>query len=215
MSETFADMTRTTKRLMSTAMPIAMGYSDGEVIARAIGGEAQFFEQIVNRFHRPVTKFIFRMVNDYETALDLTQEVFLKVYTALDRYDDQYKFSTWLFKIASNHTIDYLRKQNGSTFSIEEINDHSEGNLFEIQSESPSPERQAILNQRRVAIESVISQLPVPYRQVIVLRHVAELEYEEIAEVTGLPMGTVKNRLFRAREAVRKKLIRLGIDGIE
>jgi RNA polymerase sigma-70 factor (ECF subfamily) len=200
---------------MNGAVPIAVGYSDGEVLARAIRGEPDFFEHIVHRYSRPVTKFIYRMVADYETALDLTQEVFLKVYTALDRYDERYKFSTWLFKIASNHTIDYLRKQNGCTFSLDETNGESDGHLLEAVADEPSPERQAILSQRRALIESVIAQLPVPYRQVIVLRHVAELEYEEIADVSGLPLGTVKNRIFRAREAIRKKLVRLGIDGTE
>ncbi|MBI3949738.1 MAG: sigma-70 family RNA polymerase sigma factor [Acidobacteria bacterium] len=200
---------------MSTAVSAVLRYGDGELIARAIRGEAESFEQIVHRFNRPVTKFIYRMVGDYETALDLTQEVFLKVYTALDRYDERYRFSTWLFKIASNHTIDYLRKQNGDTFSLDEPNSESEGSLFEAVSDEPSPERQAILNQRRAVIESIIAHLPLSYRQVIVLRHVAELEYEQIAEVSGLPLGTVKNRLFRAREAIRKKLINLGIDGTE
>lgn len=200
---------------MNAAAPMAVGYSDGEVLARARRGEPDFFEHIVHRYSRPVTKFIYRMVGDYETALDLTQEVFLKVYTALDRYDERYKFSTWLFKIASNHTIDYLRKQNGCTFSLDETNGESERQLLAVVADEPSPERQAILSQRRALIESVIAQLPVPHRQIIVLRHVAELEYEEIAEVTGLPLGTVKNRIFRAREAIRKKLVRLGIDGTE
>jgi RNA polymerase sigma-70 factor (ECF subfamily) len=200
---------------MSMAGSVAVRYGDSELIARAIHGETEFFEHIVHRYNRPVTKYIYRMVGDYETALDLTQEVFLKVYTALDRYDERYKFSTWLFKIASNHTIDYLRKQNGNTFSLDEVNGESDRNPFEAVSDEPSPERQAILNQRRTVMESIIAGLPLLYRQVIVLRHVAELEYEEIAEVSGLPLGTVKNRLFRAREAIRKKLVKLGIDGTE
>lgn len=200
---------------MDAATPLALGYDDAEVLARARRGEADFFEYVVHRYSRPVTKFIYRMVADYETALDLTQEVFLKVYTALDRYDPRYKFSTWLFKIASNHTIDYLRKQNGCTFSLDDTTDESAKHLVEAVADEPSPERQTILNQRRALIESVIAQLPLPYRQVIVLRHVAELEYEEIAQVTGLPLGTVKNRIFRAREAIRQRLVRLGIDGTE
>jgi RNA polymerase sigma-70 factor (ECF subfamily) len=199
---------------MSTAASIAMGYSDQQMITRALGGEQDSFEQIVHRYNRPVAKFIYRMVNDYETALDLTQEVFLKVYTALDKYDERYKFSTWLFKIASNHTIDYLRRQHGEV-SLDALKEASEGHLLEAAAEGPTPERQAILNQRRAAIEQAITELPVSYRQVIMLRHVAEMEYEEIAEITGLPMGTVKNRLFRAREAIREKIIQLGIDGTE
>jgi RNA polymerase sigma-70 factor (ECF subfamily) len=191
-----------------------MGYSDQQMITRALGGEQDSFEQIVHRYNRPVAKFIYRMVNDYETALDLTQEVFLKVYTALDKYDERYKFSTWLFKIASNHTIDYLRRQHGEV-SLDALKEASEGHLLEAAAEGPTPERQAILNQRRAAIEQAITELPVSYRQVIMLRHVAEMEYEEIAEITGLPMGTVKNRLFRAREAIREKIIQLGIDGTE
>lgn len=199
---------------MSTVASIAMSYSDQQMMTRAVSGETESFEQIVHRYHRPVTKFIYRMVNDYETALDLTQEVFLKVYMALDKYDERYKFSTWLFKIASNHTIDYLRRQHGE-LSLDALKDEPHDGLLEAVSHERSPEQQAILSQRQALIEQAIAQLPVPYRQIIILRHVAEMEYEEIAEVTGLPMGTVKNRLFRAREAIRRKIIQLGIDGIE
>lgn len=198
---------------MDVSTAIAAGYGNEEAMARAVQSDP--FEHIVHRYHRPVTAFIYRMVGDYETALDLTQEVFLKVYAALDRYDERFKFSTWLFKIASNHTIDYLRKQTHRTHSLDAVEENSEIHPPELISPEPSPERQSILRERRALIEAAIAELPLPYRQVIVLRHVAELSYEEIAQVTGLPLGTVKNRIFRAREAIRKKLIRMGIDGTE
>jgi RNA polymerase sigma-70 factor (ECF subfamily) len=200
---------------MSLAVSTVVTYGDDELIARALSGERELFEHIVHRYHRPVATFIHRMVGDYETSLDLTQEVFLKVYTALDRYDERYKFSTWLFKIASNHAIDHLRKQNGKMLSLDGTDGKLELSPLEVVSAEPSPERQSILNQRRAIIESAIACLPLPYRQVIVLRHMAELSYEEIAEITALPLGTVKNRIFRAREAMREQLLKRGIDGTE
>jgi RNA polymerase sigma-70 factor (ECF subfamily) len=200
---------------MSVAVSTAVPLSDDQLIARTLGGEQELFEHLVHRYHRPVVAFIHRMVGDYETALDLTQEVFLKVYTALDRYDERYRFSTWLFKIASNHAIDYLRTRNGKMVSLDAGGDEMEGHPLDVASPVPSPEHQSIVNQRRAIIESVIAQLPVSFRQVIVLRHIADLSYEEIADITKLPLGTVKNRIFRAREALREQLLKMGIEGTE
>jgi RNA polymerase sigma-70 factor (ECF subfamily) len=187
---------------------------DCDLIVRAVAGESDCFDTLVKRYHRQIANYIFRMVGDYETALDLTQEVFIKVYGSLDRYRPEFKFSTWAYKIASNTAIDHLRKQSLATAPLYLVSDDEEFEL-PIPSKGLSPERALERRERSAQIEEVIAELPPRYRELIVLRHVSELSYDEIAEVTGLPLGTVKNRIFRAREAMRQHLVRLGIQGME
>ena len=188
--------------------------ADGDLITGALAGEGFCFDELVKRYHRPIASFIFRMIGNRETALDLTQDVFIKVYGSLDRYRPEFKFSTWIYKIASNTAIDHLRKASLSTSPLYFVNDEEEVEL-QIPAKGPSPERALQRSERRAQIEEVIAQLPPRYRELILLRHVSELGYDEIAEVTGLPLGTVKNRIFRAREAMRKHLVRLGIEGLD
>lgn len=189
--------------------------SDIDLVARAAAGEGVCFDHLVGRYHRQIANFVFRMVGNYETALDLTQEVFIKVYGSLARYNPEFKFSTWIYKIASNTAIDFLRKQSVAVTSLYQIGGDEEEFELPIPAKGPSPERALERSERSAQIEEAITKLPHRYRELIVLRHVSELSYDEIAEVTGLPLGTVKNRIFRAREAMRKHLIRLGIEGVE
>lgn len=187
---------------------------DTELVARAATGEGACFDRLVERYHRQIANFVFRMVGNYETALDLSQEVFIKVYGSLERYNPEFKFSTWIYKIASNTAIDHLRKQSVPVTSLYSVSGDDEEFELPIPAKGPSPERALEHSERSAQIEEVISKLPPRYRELIVLRHVSELSYDEIAEVTGLPLGTVKNRIFRAREAMRKHLLRMGIEGI-
>lgn len=189
--------------------------SDTDLVARAAAGEGDCFDVLVERYHRPIANFIFRMVNNYETALDLSQEVFIKVYGSLGRYNPEFKFSTWIYKIASNTAIDHLRKQSVIISPLYAVSGDDEEFELPIPAKGPSPERALERTERRAQIEEAISKLPHRYRELIVLRHVSELSYDEIAEVTGLPLGTVKNRIFRAREAMRKHLVRMGIEGVD
>jgi RNA polymerase sigma-70 factor (ECF subfamily) len=189
--------------------------TDTDLVARAAAGEATCFDTLVERYHRPIANFIFRMVGNYESALDLTQEVFIKVYGSLERYNPEFKFSTWIYKIASNTAIDHLRKQSVAVTPLYLVNGDDEEFELPIPAKGPSPERALERSERREQIEEVISKLPPRYRELIVLRHVGELSYDEIAEVTGLPLGTVKNRIFRAREAMRNHLVRMGIEGVD
>jgi RNA polymerase sigma-70 factor (ECF subfamily) len=200
--------------MAAVATTLSAALADSDLIERAVAGQSDCFDELVRRYNRPIASFIFRMIGNRETALDLTQEVFIKVYGSLERYKPEFKFSTWIYKIASNTAIDHLRKSAVSTAPLYLVNDDEEFEL-PIPSRSPSPERALERRERAAQIEEVISQLPPRYRELIVLRHVSELGYEEIAEVTGLPLGTVKNRIFRAREAMRKHLVRLGIEGME
>src|SRR3954464_4593910 len=185
---------------------------DGELVQTAVAGREEGFEELVRRYQRPISAYVYRMVGDYDAALDLTQEVFIKVYGSLSRYKPEYKFSTWIYKIAHNSAVDHLRRHSTREQSL--MKDF-EGDQREISIEShrPSPEQESEREERRAEIEAVVRQLPSAYRELIVLRHSHDMSYDEIAEVTGLPLGTVKNRLFRAREMMRNLFTERGWTG--
>lgn len=184
---------------------------DVELVQTAVAGREASFEELVSRYQRPIAAYVYRMVGDYDSALDLTQEVFIKVYNSLSRYRSEFKFSTWIYKIAHNAAIDHLRRyavrEHALTGSVD--GDRAE---VAIESRRLTPEQESERRERCSEIESVVQLLQPSYRELIVLRHSHDLSYDEIAEVTGLPLGTVKNRLFRAREAMRDLLLQRGIN---
>ena len=184
---------------------------DGELVQTAVAGREASFEELVRRYQRPIAAYVYRMVGDYDAALDLTQEVFIKVYNSLTRYRSEFKFSTWIYKIAHNAAIDHLRRhavrEQTLTGSVD-----GERREVAIESRRLTPEQESERKERRSEIESVVQLLQASYRELIVLRHSHDLSYDEIAEVTGLPLGTVKNRLFRARETMRDLLVQRGIN---
>jgi RNA polymerase sigma-70 factor, ECF subfamily len=187
--------------------------TDGELLAKAITGREDSFEELVRRYQRPITNYVYRMVGSYDAALDVTQEVFIKVYNSMTRYSSEYKFSTWLYKISHNAAIDYLRRNSNYEQSLETENtDGTYQRQFE--SKRPSPETERQRSEWREEIETVVKRLPSGYRELILLRHTQDLSYDEIAEITNLPLGTVKNRLFRAREMMREMFIERGFTGI-
>lgn len=192
---------------------VLRGRTDAELVSAAISDGESGFEELVRRYQRPIVSYVFRMLGDYEAALDVTQEVFIKVFNSLDRYSSEYKFSTWLYRIAHNAAIDHMRRNSQNTQSIETEN--AEG-TYELQIESslPSPEAERERSEWRTEIEAVVKCLPAAYRDLILLRHSSDLSYDEIASITGLPLGTVKNRLFRAREMMREIFIERGFNGI-
>jgi RNA polymerase sigma-70 factor (ECF subfamily) len=187
--------------------------SDRELVATAVGGGEGSFEELVRRYQRPISAYVYRMVGNYESALDLTQEIFIKVYSSLRRYRAEFKFSTWIYKIAHNSAVDHLRRNATREQSLVM---GTEGDQYDLPVESGrlSPEQESERKERRIEIESVVRALPANYRELIILRHSQDLSYEEIVEVTGLPLGTVKNRLFRAREMMRQQFVEKGITGI-
>jgi RNA polymerase sigma-70 factor (ECF subfamily) len=188
-------------------------FTDSELIKNAIGGRADGFEELVRRYQKPITGYVFRIVGDYDSSLDVTQEVFIKVYNSLHRYSSDYKFSTWLYRIAHNAAIDHLRRNSVNAQSLETENADGTYQL-QIESPAPSPEKDREISEWRTEIGQVIKRLPDAYKQLILLRHASDLSYDEIAEVTSLPLGTVKNRLFRAREMMRQIMIERGFQGI-
>lgn len=187
--------------------------SDRELVAIAVDGFDGSFEELVRRYQRPISAYVYRMVGNYESALDLTQEIFIKVYNSLRRYRAEFKFSTWIYKIAHNAAVDHLRR---SATREQSLVLGPEGDSFDLPLESArlSPEQESERKERRGEIEAVVRALPANYRELIILRHSQDLSYEEIVEVTGLPLGTVKNRLFRAREMMRQQFVDKGITGI-
>jgi RNA polymerase sigma-70 factor (ECF subfamily) len=186
---------------------------DSDLVASAAAGHEGGFEELVRRYQRPISAYVYRMVGDYDSALDLTQEIFIKVYGSLTRYRSEFKFSTWIYRIAHNCAVDHLRRHSGREQSLVT---GSDGDTYELPLESRrlSPEKESERKERRIEIESVVRALPATYRELIILRHSQDLTYEEIVEVTGLPLGTVKNRLFRARDMMRQQFLERGITGI-
>ena len=203
---------------MSTAIspafqPEVSAASDRDLVATAVTGSVGGFEELVRRYQRPISAYVYRMVGDYDSALDLTQEIFMKVYASLDRYRSEFKFSTWIYKIAHNAAVDHLRR---TTAREQSLFKGTESDQYELPIESGkiSPEVESERKERSQEIEAVVRTLPTAYRELIVLRHAQDLTYEEIVEVTGLPLGTVKNRLFRAREIMRQHFVERGITGV-
>jgi RNA polymerase sigma-70 factor (ECF subfamily) len=202
--------------MSTSASPDSLSFSsaaDRDLVVSAANGLEGGFEELVRRYQRPISAYVYRMVGDYESALDLTQEIFIKIYGSLSRYRPEFKFSTWIYKIAHNAAIDHLRRNSGRERSLTNGTESDNYDL-PIESEGLSPEQQSEREEQRIEIESVVRSLPTAYRELIVLRHSQDLTYEEIVEVTGLPLGTVKNRLFRARDMMRHQFLSRGITGI-
>ena len=188
-------------------------FTDSELIEIAISGREESFEELVRRYQRPITNYVYRMLGNYDAALDVTQEIFIKVYNSMARYSSEYKFSTWLYKISHNAAIDYIRRHSVHEQSLEAEN---EDGVYQVQYESKrlSPEQERERSEWREEIDTVVKRLPTGYRELILLRHTKDLSYDEIAEITNLPLGTVKNRLFRAREMMREIFVERGFTGI-
>ncbi|HKC26334.1 MAG TPA: sigma-70 family RNA polymerase sigma factor [Thermoanaerobaculia bacterium] len=183
--------------------------ADADVVRRILAGDADLFGVLVDRYRVRLFRFIQRFTNDAEDARDVTQDVFLKVYGALDSYDSKYKFSTWLFRIAGNAAIDHLRRRRIRALPLD-LPPDEEGSERRVDPKELRPDPYEDLARRRLrtALDAAIERLPDDYRELISLRHYGELPYEEIAELKGMPLGTVKNKLFRARQALRDLLPR-------
>ena len=175
---------------------------------RILAGEEDLFETLVRRYQVRVQSHVARMVGNRDDALDLTQEIFVKVFQALDRYNPEYKFSTWLFRIAGNAAIDHLRKRRPRTVPLEVPDPESGGRMSSPEYKTADLDPYAVLRnaERGDAIASAIESLPAEFKELIALRHFTGLSYEEIAEVKGMPLGTVKNKLFRARAVLKERL---------
>ena len=184
---------------------------DADVVALALEGRDTAHRELIKRYERPVFSLVFRMVRDRELAEDLTQDTFIKVLSHLDRYRTDFKFSSWLFKIANNVAIDHLRRRQLDTVSIDGSL-HAmtagavEASRFDIRDGSESALDEMEARELGSAIEQAISGLRPEYRSCILLRHVEGRSYEEIASTLDLPLGTVKTYIHRARHELRRAL---------
>ncbi|MCX6559480.1 MAG: sigma-70 family RNA polymerase sigma factor [Candidatus Aminicenantes bacterium] len=182
-------------------------HDDQELVRRTLRGDRGAFEEIVRRYQQAVINYIGRMVREREMALDFSQEIFLKVYSSLRSYRPQFKFSTWLFKIASNYMIDYWRKRKIATTSYDQPVDGVDGSAcIQVTDDGPSVSRQYEMQELRGRIEEAMDRLPPALRELFVWRHVNGFSYEEMADIKSLPVGTVKNRVFQAKEMLKQLL---------
>jgi RNA polymerase sigma-70 factor (ECF subfamily) len=188
--------------------------TDQEVVLLARSGREAAYRELIRRYERPVFALLFRMVRDRELAEDLSQETFIKALNAIESYRPEFKFSSWIFKIANNAAIDHLRRRELDTLSLDgsphaETPEAMQATALQIGARQESPLDTVEAKELGSEIEEAIGRLRPEYRSCILLRHVEGRAYEEIAEILDLPLGTVKTYLHRARNELRVALAHL------
>ncbi|GHN00872.1 DNA-directed RNA polymerase sigma-70 factor [Cytophagales bacterium WSM2-2] len=176
---------------------------DFKLIDMAVGGDDKAYGKLLQRYKRPVYHMILKMVRNVDDAEDLTMESFSKAFRSLHRFKKDFTFSTWLFRIATNNTIDHIRKKKLNTLSIENTYTDDDGQPVGIDVQdmnNPDPQEEAIRAQKEELIQVFVNMLPGKYQKLVRLRYFHELSYEEIAVELDAPLGTVKAQLHRARE---------------
>lgn len=188
--------------------------TDQEVVLLARSGREAAYRELIRRYERPVFALLFRMVRDRELAEDLSQETFIKALNAIESYRPEFKFSSWIFKIANNAAIDHLRRRELDTLSLDgsphaETPEAMQATALQIGARQESPLDTVEAKELGSEIETAIGRLRPEYRSCILLRHVEGRAYEEIAEILDLPLGTVKTYIHRARNELRVALAHL------
>jgi len=179
--------------------------SDLELVQSAVDGDEESFARLMARYKNTIYFMLLKMVNNKSDAEDLTLEAFGKAFKNLHQYSPNYAFSTWLFKIASNNCIDFLRKKKGILLSIDNNSENNESeNPVKIASKESNPEERLIRVQNALLMRNMVRKLKPRYQTLVEYRYFRELSYEEIASELQLPLGTVKAQLFRAREILFK-----------
>jgi RNA polymerase sigma-70 factor (ECF subfamily) len=183
--------------------------SDHDLIEAAKNGDEAAFAVIVNKYRNPITNYLYRFLNDYEEAVDLAQETFVRVYFAIERYHTDYAFSTYIYRIATNLAISELRKRKRRTILSltglfqTETDDTTE---FQPEDKKPLPDKNLVDDEQARVIAKAIATLPAKYRVPIILRDIEGKSYEEIASILELGLGTTKSRISRARGLLKEKL---------
>ncbi|WP_163323098.1 RNA polymerase sigma factor [Draconibacterium mangrovi] len=179
---------------------------DYELVKAALAGDDKAFARLLNRYKDAIYFMLLKMVNNRSDAEDLTLEAFGKAFKSLHQYSPTYAFSTWLFKIASNNCIDFLRKKKGVHVPIENNGQDDNSETIKLRSKDPDPEEKLIRQQKAILLRRVVRKLKPRYQILVELRYFREFSYEEIAKELDLPLGTVKAQLFRAREMLFKMI---------
>jgi RNA polymerase sigma-70 factor (ECF subfamily) len=192
------------QRCPGSAPAVDPAPTDEQLVARAVEGDRRAFEQLIRRHQRPVMLYLSRQTGQRESARDLAQDVFLKVYLSLARFDPAFRFKTWLYRITTNCAIDHLRRRAPATCAIGPEPDECGG--AEPHGTGPGPDEWLRLHELEQRLDAAVRRLPPDFRQLILLRYRHHCRYDEIARIADLPLGTVKNRIFRAREILRGDL---------
>ncbi len=175
--------------------------NDYNLVLKAREGDQKAYADLMHRYKDSIFFMVLKMVNNREDAMDLTIETFAKAFEKLDKYQPDFAFSTWLFRVATNNCIDFIRKRKLNTTSIN-LMYSADGDEFELQIKADilDPEETSIQKQQKEVINLLLETLPTRYRNLVTLRYLEELSYEEIAVELDLPLGTVKAQLYRARD---------------
>lgn len=183
--------------------------SDGELVRRCRAGDSVAWEQIVHNFSRRVYNLAYRFTNRHESAEDLTQEVFVRVYRSLEQYDPKAgDLANWLMRLARNLVIDDYRKRVRTPTDVgEDLTDHE----FHLRSSSDSPDRRVERDERASQVHAAIAKLQADLRECVILRDIEELSYQEIVDILEIPLGTVKSRINRGRIELAKTLRRMKV----
>jgi RNA polymerase sigma factor (sigma-70 family) len=175
--------------------------NDFNLVSKAKDGDQKAYAEIMQRYKDSIYFMALKMVNNKDDAMDLTVETFGKAFENIEKYKPEYAFSTWLFRIATNNSIDFIRKKRLNVVSLDTLyEDEGEDKYLQVRADGFNPEEISIRKQESEKLKNLIEQLPLRYRTLIVLRYYEELSYEEIAQQIDIPLGTVKAQLFRARD---------------
>ena len=184
-----------------------MKRDDSALVKRAKEGSGKAYDELVVLYKDAVFNIIFRMVRNRQEAEDLSQEAFIKAYNSINSFNEEYAFSTWLFKIATNHCIDFFRKRKLKTYSMEQTVRYKDDEIkHDYADHEKRADKDLLAVEKAEMIRGAIRKLPEKYQTAINLRHRDEKSYDEIAEILDIPLGTVKARIFRAREMLKKSL---------
>lgn len=181
---------------------------DLELVKKATSGDSRAYEKLLKKYRKSVYYMLMKMVNNPDDAEDLTQEAFAKAFNSMHKFDPKYAFSTWLFRIATNNCIDFIRKKRVQTISIDNPYESDDGDTmtFDIKDPNLDPNEVMLKKQRKEYLRKAVDNLPPKYKILVELRYFQELSYEEVADELDLPLGTVKAQLFRARELLNQEL---------
>ena len=177
---------------------------DDHWVVLAIKGDEKAYSELTQKYQKPLYFHVRKMIRKPDFAEDLVQDIFLKAFKSLKNYKNDYAFSTWLYRIATNHTIDYLRKKKLETLSINADDSDDTHAAIQLADEDNFTDEPMIKRERKNKVREAIDQLPEKYREVILKRHIEEKSYQEISEEMDIPLGTVKAHIFRARELLYK-----------
>lgn len=184
-----------------------MNFVEARLVRLSRNGDRQAFEELVNMYQEKIYHLAYRMLNFSSEAEDVVQETFLRVYMNMDRYDENQKFSTWIYRIATNLCIDRLRKRKPNYSLDAEMPDGEGADWYSLlPSDQETPEEELVLSETQEEIRKAIGTLPEKYKSVVILRYLHDMSLQEIGDVLGMPVTTVKTRVHRGREYLRKKL---------